>query len=491
MTAVNSDSLVDLFIDGKSIAPATGDYFDVLYPATEMLFAKVAKANHLDVDIAVRCARDGFNTWSSLAPSAREAALLKAADIIEQQGEERLLDCLIDESGSAISKARFEIRYTVDLLRTAAGEARRLYEKTFPNDNPDRLSMVFREPLGVVAVVSPYNAPLSLLTKMTAFPLAAGNSVVIKPSEETPVIAIKFAKILVEAGLPPAAVNVVCGFGHECGQPLVEHPDIDGIALTGSTQTGIRIGEIAMKRMIKTQLELGGKSAAIVCADVDPVKAAAIVAQGIFTHGGQICMANSRVIVDENIYEAFIAALKQQAEALTIGDLRDPKTVYGPLINRNAVNKIQQHVEQAMAQGARLLTGGESLLYQDGSPSLIYKPTVLLDTPNNASAWCDESFGPLTNVVKSSSLEQAIALANDSKFGLSASVLTKNINWAMQAARQIKAGAVHIGMHAFQSNALAPIGGSKLSGLGRSGGSYSIEEFTDVKWVSIEVKATL
>ena len=476
---------VDLYIAGQEVKPSSGQYFDVLAPANEQVMAQVAQANSVDVDKAMVAARQGFNTWSALAPREREAALLNAAELVAKEGMDRLLDILIDESGSTITKARNEINYTVDLLRTAAGEARRLYGDTFPNDNPGRISMVLRQPLGVVAVVSPYNAPLALLTKMVAFPLAAGNSVVIKPSEQTPVIAIEFVKMLVEAGITAKAVNVVTGFGLECGAPLVEHKDINCIALTGSTQTGKIIGAQAMTRMLKTQLELGGKSAALVLPDVDPVKAAGIVAQGIFTHAGQICMANSRVIVHEDIYDDFIAALKQAAESLPIGELRDEASVYGPLINKAAVDKIQQHVDDALAAGAALLTGGKV------RSGLVYEPTVLLNSPVTCSSWRDESFGPLTNVVKASSLQEAIALANDSEFGLSASVLTKNINWAMQAARGIDAGSVHIGMHSFQSNALAPIGGSKLSGVGRSGGAYSTEEFTEVKWISIEVEETL
>lgn len=476
---------VDLYIAGQEVKPSSGQYFDVLAPANEQVMAQVAQANSVDVDKAMVAARQGFNTWSALAPREREAALLNAAELVAKEGMDRLLDILIDESGSTITKARNEINYTVDLLRTAAGEARRLYGDTFPNDNPGRISMVLRQPLGVVAVVSPYNAPLALLTKMVAFPLAAGNSVVIKPSEQTPVIAIEFVKMLVEAGITAEAVNVVTGFGLECGAPLVEHQDINCIALTGSTQTGKIIGAQAMTRMLKTQLELGGKSAALVLPDVDPVKAAGIVAQGIFTHAGQICMANSRVIVHEDIYDDFIAALKTAAQSLPIGELRDETSVYGPLINKAAVDKIQQHVDDALAAGAGLLTGGKV------RSGLVYEPTVLLNSPVTCSAWRDESFGPLTNVVKASSLQEAIALANDSEFGLSASVLTKNINWAMQAARGIDAGSVHIGMHSFQSNALAPIGGSKLSGVGRSGGAYSTEEFTEVKWISIEVEETL
>ena len=450
-------------------------------PATETVFGDAPRAAAEDVDQAVTAARRGFAVWSRLPPREREAALLKAADLIEQHGERLLLDTLIDESGSTLTKAQFEIRYTVDLLRTAAGEARRLYGDTFPNDNPQRLSMVFREPVGVVAVVSPYNAPLALLTKMVAFPLAAGNAVVIKPSEETPLIALAFVHLLWEAGVPAAAVNVVTGFGAECGAPLVAHAGIDGIALTGSTATGQAIGRQAMQRMLRAQLELGGKSALLVLRDVDVEKAARVAAAGMFNHAGQICMANSRIVVEQPIHAEFLSAFKTACEQLPLGDLRDQTTAYGPLINRRALEKIQQHQAQALAAGAELLTGGQV------RHGLTYAPTVLLNTPRSSTAWCDESFGPLTSVVAAADLDEAIAIANDSAYGLSAAVLTRDYQWGFRAAREIKSGAVHIGMHSFQSNALAPVGGTGLSGLGRSGGRYSIEEFTELKWVSLEL----
>ncbi len=472
----------DLIIAGRRQAACSGAVFDVLAPEDERLMAQVARADSADVDLAVAAARKGYSAWSALAPKEREAALLRAADLVATQGEARLLDTLIDESGSAITKARFEISYTVDLLRTAAGEARRLYGDTFPNDNPQRLSMVFREPMGVVAIISPYNAPLSLLTKMTAFPLAAGNSVVIKPSEETPLTALALGEILVEAGIPAAAINVVTGFGADCGAPLTAHADIDCIALTGSTATGTVVGAQSMQRMRRCQLELGGKSALLVLRDADPVASANIAAQGIFTHAGQICMANSRILVERPIYEEFIAALKQAAEAIHLGDLRDERTQYGPLINRAAVTKVMGHIEQAVTEGATVLTGAEI------ERGLVIRPTVLLEPDRSSAVWREESFGPVASVVAVENLDEAIAVANDSDYGLSAAVLTHNIQWGFRAARGIRSGSVHIGMHAFQSNALAPIGGVGLSGIGRSGGKYSTEEFTELKWVSVSLE---
>lgn len=471
----------DLLIGGREQKALGGEYFEVLSPASEQVMGQSARARVADVDLAVAAARQGFHLWSKLSPKEREAILLRAADLMATTGEQRYLDLLMDESGSVINKARYEISYTVDLLRAAAGEVRRLYGDTFPNDNPERISMVLREPLGVVAIVSPYNAPLALLAKMVAFPLAAGNSVVIKPSEETPLIAVAFGKLLVEAGVPAEAVSVLTGFGQECGSPLVEHPDVDAIALTGSTATGRKVGVAAITQMKRVQLELGGKSALLVLRDFDPVEAAGIAVQGMFNHAGQICMANSRIVVEAPVYDAFCAAMKSACESLVIGEQRDTASVYGPLINRGAVDKVTEHLNEALGRGARLLTGGKV------RTGLVFEPTVLLEPPRDSSAWRDESFGPMTSIVKAQDLDEAITLANDSDYGLSAGVLTHNIRWGFKAARGIRSGAVHIGMHAFQSNAMAPVGGLGLSGIGRSGGHYSSDEFTELKWISVEL----
>lgn len=471
-----------LLIGGLEISSSSGQCFEVYSPSTGGLIGRCERANAADVELAVHAARLGFASWTSCSPSEREAVLLRAADLLATQGEQRCLDLLIDESGSVISKARFEIRYSVDLLRTAAGEVRRLYGDTFPNDRNDRISMVFREPVGVVAVVSPYNAPLALLTKMAAFPLAAGNAIVIKPSEETPLIAFEFARILLEAGLPPKAVSVVTGFGKECGEALINHQLIDAIALTGSTSTGKLIGAQAMLRMCRAQLELGGKSALVVMDDVNADAAARIAVEGMFSHAGQICMANSRIIVAEKLFDSFTKAFKHYAEALQIGgDERDENAAYGPLINANAVAKIDKHVKQALADGAILLCGGS---VREG---LVYEPTALLNTPRMSGAWRDETFGPLTNIVSAASDDEALILANDSSYALSAAILTKDIQRGLRMARGLRSGAVHIGMHAFQSNALAPVGGLGDSGIGRSGGKYSTEEFTELKWISVEL----
>lgn len=472
-----------LFIDGEEHASQSGQVFEVVAPYDGTAVGAAARANAADVDRAVKSARGAFEHWSGLAPADRELALLRAADLVEQRIDE-LLDLLIDESGSTIAKARFEIRYTANLLRTAAGESRRLYGETFPNDKPHRMSIVTREPIGVVAALSPFNAPLVLLAKMVVFALAAGNAVIAKPSEETPLIALEFAKLLYEAGLPAGVFNVVTGFGAECGAALVEHPDVNGIAFTGSTATGIKIGQSAAAQLKRVQLELGGKNPLLVLDDVNPREAAEITSVGAFYHGGQICMSSSRVIVEKGVFDEYVDALIQKAESLYLGDLRDERTAYGPLIHDGALQKVKRHVEGAVAAGAKLVTGGS--VHQ----GRIYKPTVLIEPPRDHLIWREETFGPVVSIVQAADLEEAVSLANDSEYGLSAGILTNDLVRGMNAARRIRCGAVHLGMHSFQSDALAPIGGFGFSGIGRSGGHYTVEHFTEVKWISIELGKT-
>lgn len=469
-----------LSIGGRDVDAVGGEHLPVYSPQDGTLLAHVARATAADADAIVTVAEKGGEQWSALPPMERERFLLRAADAIEAHIAE-LTDLIIVESGSTITKARYEVLYSANLLRAAAGESRRLYGDTFPNDRPHRLSMVIREPLGVVLAISPFNAPLALLVKMVAFALAAGNAVIAKPSEETPLIALALARIFQTVGMIEGAFNVATGYGYEIGSALVEHPGIQGIAFTGSTATGIRIGQAAMKTMKRLQLELGGKNPLIVWDDVDIEVAARIAAVGAFYHAGQICMSGSRVIVARTIAEDFAQAMADRARALYLGDLRDEKTAYGPLINQHALDKTHAHVQAALDGGAQLRYGGAA------RHRLIYAPTILYDTPRNNVAWREETFGPVANIVPVDDFETAIACANESAYGLSAGILTRDVVRAMTAARRIKAGAVHIGLHPFQSDSLAPVGGFGMSGIGRSGGRYSVEHFTELKWISVEL----
>lgn len=466
------------FIGGETQLPPNAAFLEVKAPVDGRVIGEVARGTAEDVDRAVHAARAAQPAWWGMAPAQRERTLLRVADEIERRKPE-LLDMVMDESGSTITKAHYEVDYSASLFRVAAGEARRLYGETMPHDNPARMSMVFREPLGVVGVISPFNAPLVLLTKMLAFPIAVGNAAVVKPSEETPLIALMLAEICAAAGVPAGVVNVVNGLGHEAGAALSAHPGVDGIAFTGSTRAGRMVAAEAAKRSCRVQLELGGKSALVVLDDVDVKKAAALTVQGAFTHGGQICMANSRVVVTRGVAEAYIEALVHEAQALKLGDLRDEATAYGALIHEGAAAKVQDHVEGALAAGGVLLTGGEPL----GRTN--YQPTVVRTSNFDCALWRDETFGPTIALAVADDVAHAVSLANDSEYALSAGILTRDLEVAFGVARQLRSGSVHIGFHAFQSNALSPIGGPGASGIGRSGGKYSTEEFTELKWITV------
>lgn len=480
MMTTTSVKTSGLWIDGAETSAYGGETFPVLAPAEGRLLGYAARAQAEDVERAAQSAVRAAREWGSWPVGERERVLLKAADLLDSRAPD-LLNLLIDESGSTITKARFELRYGVQLLRAAAGEVRRLYGDTFPNDKPHRLSLVLREPLGVVAAISPFNAPLALLAKMVVFPLAAGNAVISKPSEETPLIALEFARILHEAGLPLGTLNMLTGYGAECGSPLVGHPLVNGIAFTGSTKTGQHIGQIAMLSMKRLQLELGGKNPLLVLKDVDPHQAAQAAVMGAFTHGGQICMSSSRIIVERAISERFIAALVDATRALPLGDLRDERTAYGPLINQAALDKVQRHMQAAVEKGVQVLTGGAV------AHGLTYQPTLLLEPPRDHLIWREETFGPVASLVVVDDLDEAIDAANESDYGLSAGILTNDMQRGLSAARRIRCGGVHLGLHSFQSDALAPVGGYKLSGIGRSGGQYSTEHFTELKWISVEL----
>lgn len=468
------------FIDGQQTA--CEKTFAVTNPLTGETIANVSRSDANDAAAAIESSHKAFADWANIAAWEREKILLKCADACEANAA-KLINLLIDESGSCITKARFEVNYTPRLLRAAAGEATRLYGETLPNERATRMSFVVREPIGAVVCLVPFNAPLALLAKMAAFPLAAGNTVVVKPSEETPLIALEFAKILHGAGLPKGVLNVVNGYGAEIGETLIANKNVRGVALTGSTATGKIVGKLAVDGMKHFQLELGGKNPLIVLKDFDAGRAAEIAAEGIFTHAGQICMANSRILVENEIADEFCAKLVEKSESLFLGDLRDERTFYGTLINEHALQKVENHVADAVKKGAKLLTGGKNL------GNLRFAPTVLLNPPKNSLAWCEETFAPLVGITAVENLDEAIALANDSEYGLSAGILTHDVQKAFTAARQIRAGSVHIGAHPFQSNALAPIGGYGMSGIGRSGGKYSVEEFTETKWISVELES--
>jgi acyl-CoA reductase-like NAD-dependent aldehyde dehydrogenase len=467
------------YIDGKSIEVSRSAMADVLNPANQEPFAKIFMGQEQHMRAAIDAAHAAKAAWGNSPAALREKILHRAADELEAATNE-IVDLLIGEGGSTFGKAHFEIPFAANMLRSIAGEARRVQGDVFPSDVSGLLSLAIRRPLGVVAGISPFNFPVVLALKKVAFALATGNTFVLKPSEETSLVGLKLAEIFEKAGLPPGVLNVVPGDGPTLARVLFDDPRVKLISFTGSTAVGRHIAVECARKGKRVVLEMGGKSPLIVLKDADVDYAVDTACFGIFIHQGQICMAGSRIIVEAPIYEEFLKRFAAKAQTLKVGDPRDPHTVIGPLIRSSQCPMIDKKVKDAVAAGARLLAGGK----YEGN---FYHPTVVADVTPEMAAFRDELFGPVAAVSKASDADHALALANNSAYGLSSAVLTNNLQLAMRFALELEAGMVHLNGPTIHDEGTVPFGGVKDSGSGREGGRWSTDEMTEVKWVTIQM----
>jgi len=468
-----------LFIDGEWVASSTGTVADDMNPATGEIYAKVHQASREDIERAIAAAYRTKDAWGATAPAQREALLIKASNILEERITE-FADVLIDEGGATFGKAMFEVGFVVTMLRSAAGECRRIFGETMPSDLPGVISMSVRRPLGVIAGISPFNFPLLLAMKKVCLALAAGNTFVLKPASPTPVIGLKIGELFEAAGIPKGVLNVIPVKGSTLGDTLVEDPRIRMVTFTGSTEIGKQLAEVAGKHQKKITLEMGGKSPLIVLKDADLTYAVDAAAFGLFFHQGQVCMANSRLIVEADIYEQFCEKLAVKIKGLKVGDPRQPDTVIGPLVDSKQCAFIDAQVQDALAKGGRVISGGK--------PNAgFYQPTIVADVTREMRIFDEESFGPVVCVIKAADSEEALALANDSSFGLSSAVITNDLQKAFDLALRLEAGMVHINDCTILDEPHVPFGGIKDSGVGREGGHYSMEEMTEVKWITIQM----
>jgi vanillin dehydrogenase len=467
------------YIDGKSIEVPPSAMMDVLNPANQKPFAKIFMAQEQHMRAAIDAAHTAKTAWGNSPAALREKILHRAADELEAATTE-MVDLLIGEGGSTFGKAHFEVPFAANMLRSIAGEARRVQGDVFPSDVSGLLSLAIRRPLGVVAGISPFNFPVVLSLKKVAFALATGNTFVLKPSEETSLVGLKLADIFEKAGLPPGVLNVVPGDGPTLARVLFDDPRVKLISFTGSTAVGRQIAVECAKKGKRVVLEMGGKSPLIVLKDADVDYAVDTACFGIFIHQGQICMAGSRIIVETPIYETFLQRFAAKAKTLQVGDPRDPHTVIGPLIRSSQCQMIDRKIKEAVAAGARVLTGGT----YEGN---FYQPTVVADVTPNMAAFRDELFGPVAVVSRADNADHALALANNSSYGLSSAVLTNDLQLAMRLALELEAGMVHLNGPTVHDEPTVPFGGVKDSGSGREGGRWSVEEMTEVKWVTIQV----
>ncbi|ABB32360.1 Aldehyde Dehydrogenase [Geobacter metallireducens RCH3] len=468
-----------LFINGEWVPSSTGTMADDINPATGDVYAKVHQASRDDIEQAIASAYRARVDWGKTVPAQREAILIKAAAILEERIPE-FAEVLIEEGGATFGKAMFESSFVVTLLRSAAGECRRIFGETIPSDAPGLFSMSVRRPLGVIAGISPFNFPFLLAMKKVALALAAGNTFVLKPASPTPVIGLKIAELFEAAGLPKGVLNVIPVKGSTLGNTLVEDPRIRMVTFTGSTDVGKQLAEVAGRHQKKITLEMGGKSPLIVLKDADIDYAVDAAVFGIFLHQGQVCMANSRLIVEADIYDRFCEKLTAKVKGLKMGDPHKPDTVIGPLIDAKQCAFIDSQVHDALADGARVLSGGRS----EGA---FYQPTIVADVTRKMRIFDEESFGPVVCVIKAANSEEALALANDSSFGLSAGLITNDLQKAFDLSLRLESGMVHINDSSIFDEPHVPFGGVKDSGVGREGGHYSMEEMTEVKWITVQM----
>ena len=412
---------VKMLIGGQWVHASSGETFSDFNPATGEVYAKVPKGNEKDADIALQAAFEARKVWTKTPPGVRAAILYKASELLASRIEQ-FAQTLIQEGGAIFKKGMFETMYTVDLLRTAAEDCRRLLGETFPSD-ADKLSMTLYRPLGTVVAISPWNFPLLLSVNKVAYGLAAGNTVVLKPASETPVIGLKIGQLLTDAGLPPGVLNVITGPGGVLGNYLVEDDRTSLVTLTGETKTGKMVAQKAAAKLKKYTLELGGKDPLVICDDADLPHAVDVAAFGAFMHQGQICMSVERVIVQDSIAEEFSKRLAAKAEGLPVGDPGNPETVVGPMINDQQVQVVHSQVMEAQQKGATVLTGGT---YE----GRVYRPTVLTGITRDMKIFREETFGPTAPIITFSTDEEALEIANDCEYGLSSGVITKDLQRA-------------------------------------------------------------
>lgn len=468
-----------LYIDGQWKDTVSGKVVEDISPADGSVFATVHFAGDSEVEEAIAAAYRAQRSWAETTAMDREAILLRAADWMAAHMDE-VAAVLMDESGSAFGKAYFEAGFAVDLFRTAAGECRRLFGEV-QQQIPGEISMIRRLPLGVVAGIAPFNFPLLLALKKVAFALATGNTFVLKPASATPVSGVLIAKALDAAGLPAGVFNLVPGSGETVGNRLIEDKRVKMVAFTGSTAVGRSIAAKASVLFKRYSLEMGGKNPLILLKDFDLDQAVKIAGFGAYFHQGQICMCTSRLIVEEPVYDAFCEKFAAYAKTMKVGNPHEQDTIIGPLIKAEQCSLIDSQIQDAVGKSAVLMTGG----VHKGS---YYEPTVLKDVTPDMRIFYEESFGPVTSIIKAKDMDDAVRLCNDNDYGLSSSLLTNDLSKAMEASLAMEAGMVHINNATVADNSTVAFGGVKNSGVGREGGSYSMEEFTELKWITVQYR---
>jgi aldehyde dehydrogenase (NAD+) len=472
-----------LFIDGKWVDSVSGKTFDTLNPATEEVLTCVAEGDSADIDLAVTAARKAFEEgpWRNIDARDRGRVLLEIANLIEKNKEELALLETLDNGKPISETTNVDIPLVIDCFIYYAGWADKIHGETIPVRG-DFFNYTLREPVGVVGQIIPWNFPLLMAAWKIAPALACGNTVVLKPAEQTPLTALRLGEICQEAGLPDGVLNIVPGYGPTAGAALAEHMDVDKIAFTGAHTTGRIIMQAASKNLKRISLELGGKSPNIVFADSDIDSAVDGAMTGIFFNQGEVCCAGSRLLLEKSIHEEFVDKLSNKAAGLRVGNPEDAGTQMGAQVSKEQFDKILGYIDIGKKEGAKLVTGGE----RSGEKGYFIKPTIFDAVDNNMKIAKEEIFGPVVSTITFDDVSEVVRQGNLSIYGLAAAVWTRDIKKAHRLARELKAGTVWINTyHTF--DAASPFGGFKQSGFGRELGVHALELYTQVKsvWVNL------
>jgi acyl-CoA reductase-like NAD-dependent aldehyde dehydrogenase len=475
------DETQQLLIGGAWVDAVAGSTFELTDPFTGERAGSAAAAGREDAKAAAGAAADAFGAWSATPPAARRELLQKAAGLLRERAQD-IAAVVTAETGGTFGWGMFNCDLAAGMLEEAAAQTTAVTGEVIPSNVPGLTAMSVRQPAGVVVGIAPWNAPVILGTRAVATPLAYGNTVVLKASEVCPRTHGEIARALHDAGLPAGVVNLLT---HEADaapdvvDELIAHPAVRRINFTGSTRVGRLIAENAARHLKRVLLELGGKAPLVVLPDADLDEAVAAAKFGAFMHQGQICMSTERVVADRSVADDFAALLGEKAAALSVGDPRDPATQIGPLVNAAALERVTGLVDDAVSKGAQVMTGGKA----DGP---LFPPTVVHGVTPEMRIYSEESFGPVVAISAVDGADEAVRVANDTEYGLAAAVFGADVPTALDVARRIESGICHINGATVHDEPQMPFGGVKASGWGRFGGKAALEEFTELRWITIQ-----